>query len=462
MTVCNVIEHSGLTGALDPYEDYAEILFFPFALFFIYALGARIERSGRTQAEARLRESERTLSALMANLPGMAYRCRNDRSWTMEFVSEGCEALTGYKAWELVGNKGRAYADLIAPDDREMVWQVVQEALSGGRPFEIEYRITDAAGREKWVWEKGSGVLAGDGSVKAIEGFITDVTEHKRAEQELTIYRQHLESLVHRRTEELQAARTRLETSLETLRADEEAGKVIQFKLLPAQETSIGGYRFERYLIPSMYLSGDFMDCFAIDDKRTGFYIADVSGHGASSAFVTVLLKIFVRTQLERRRYEGDNTIADPAALLERLNGEIFRENIDKYITVFYGVLDAEKRRLEFGGAGQFPFPVLWREGEAEALRTSGLPIGLVDSARYTNDAREVGDDFVLLLFSDGILEVLPGSSISRKVALVVARWAEDGFDVQRLLTDLGLESAGTLPDDIAFLTVRRDGSGRG
>ena len=461
VTASNVAEHVGLTSALDSYEDYAEILYFPFALFFIYALGARIESAGRVEAEAKLRESERTLSALMANLPGMAYRCRNDKFWTMEFVSDGCEGLTGYKPWELVGNIGRAYADIIAPEDREMVWQEVQEALGSRRRFELEYRIFDASGREKWVWERGTGVFGGEGSLRAIEGFISDVTGHKRAEQELVLYRKHLESLVHRRTEELQAARTQLEDSLETLRADEEAGKAIQFKLLPVQPSEIGGYRFDRYLIPSMYLSGDFMDCFAIDERHSGFYIADVSGHGASSAFVTVLLKIFVRNQLERFHAEGEGAILDPAALLTRLNAEMVRENLDKHTTVFYGVLDAETRRLTFSGAGQFPFPVLWQGGSAEILETSALPVGLFDSARYENGTRTLGDDFVLLMFSDGILEVLPETSVARKIAFVVARGAEYGFDVRQLLSDLGLQGK-TLPDDIAFLTVRKDGNGRG
>lgn len=76
----------------------------------------------RKQAEERLRESKRQLATLMGNLPGMAYRCRNDKNWTMEFVSSGCLGLTGYYDKQLTYNAKISYADLIHPEDRNMVW----------------------------------------------------------------------------------------------------------------------------------------------------------------------------------------------------------------------------------------------------------------------------------------------------------------------------------------------------
>ncbi len=83
------------------------------------------------RAEEALAESERRLSTLLANLLGMAYRCRNDRDWTMEFLSEGAVDLTGYAPDEIVGSRKVVYGDLIHPDDRERVWQEVQAARSG-------------------------------------------------------------------------------------------------------------------------------------------------------------------------------------------------------------------------------------------------------------------------------------------------------------------------------------------
>lgn len=132
-----------------------------------------------------LRESRRELSTLMSNLPGMAYRCRNDRNWTMDFLSDGAEELTGYKVSDLLSNTRVSYGQIIHSEDREMVWKEIQAALKEMRPFQITYRITTAQGEEKWVWEQGRGVFSEDGELLVLEGFITDVTDAIRAENAL-------------------------------------------------------------------------------------------------------------------------------------------------------------------------------------------------------------------------------------------------------------------------------------
>lgn len=132
-----------------------------------------------------LAEAERRLETLMANLPGMAYRCRNDRQWTMEFVSQGCLELTGFASADLLENTSVAYADLILPDDREMVWREVQTALANRERFRVVYRIQPAQGGEKWVWEQGQGIYGPSGELLFLEGFITDITERVQAERTL-------------------------------------------------------------------------------------------------------------------------------------------------------------------------------------------------------------------------------------------------------------------------------------
>jgi PAS domain S-box-containing protein len=136
--------------------------------------------TGRKQAEAALRESERQLATLLANLPGMAYRCQNVPEWPLVFVSEGCGALTGYPASELMGHRPD-YGSLILPEDQELVWEGVQQGVQAGQPFELNYRIRAADGRIKMVWERGRGVTAADGSLLFLEGFIVDVSEREAA-----------------------------------------------------------------------------------------------------------------------------------------------------------------------------------------------------------------------------------------------------------------------------------------
>lgn len=147
---------------------------------FVYASGR--DTTERITAEHELRESRRQLTSLFAGLPGMSYRCRDDHDWTMEFVGEGSIALTGYRPDELVGNAVVAFNDLIHPDDRDTVRTAWQIAIAKKTEYSGEYRIVSRADIVKWVWERGRGVYSADGSVAAIEGFITDVTERKLAE----------------------------------------------------------------------------------------------------------------------------------------------------------------------------------------------------------------------------------------------------------------------------------------
>lgn len=139
----------------------------------------------RKQVEHALRETQRALSTLMSNLPGMAYRSLNDSRRTMEFVSEGCLSLTGCEPADLIQNGRVAYMQLVHPEDRQPVWREIQAAVQSGNPFQITYRITTAGGEERWVWEQGRGVYGDEGELLALEGFITDTTERVQAYQML-------------------------------------------------------------------------------------------------------------------------------------------------------------------------------------------------------------------------------------------------------------------------------------
>ncbi|NES88308.1 MAG: response regulator [Okeania sp. SIO2B9] len=128
-------------------------------------------------------ESQRTLTTLMSNLPGMAYRCLNDSNWTMIFVSQGCYNLTGYLPKDLI--KSSLYAQLIHPEERDRLWQQVQQAIAEKRPFRATYRLISQQGTEKWMWEQGRGIFNQKGEVQFIEGFITDITDWVKAKKDL-------------------------------------------------------------------------------------------------------------------------------------------------------------------------------------------------------------------------------------------------------------------------------------
>lgn len=131
-----------------------------------------------------LREKERMLATLIANLPGMVYRCRNDEHWTMELVSDGCLELTGYRPQDLLFNANVSYEQLTHVGDKERIRREIKAALAEQRRFSAEYRIVCRDGMIKWVSEAGVG-LREDGQTHTIEGFIQDISERTAAEMAL-------------------------------------------------------------------------------------------------------------------------------------------------------------------------------------------------------------------------------------------------------------------------------------
>lgn len=143
------------------------------------------EIAERKLVEIKLKESERRMATLMANLPGMAYRCRDDEQRTIEFASAGSFSLTGRSPSELEGNRKIAYVDLICPEDRPVVLDQIREALAARTSFKIVYPIVTITGQKKWVWEQGAGIFDDDGRLISVEGFVSDINEHIEAEQTL-------------------------------------------------------------------------------------------------------------------------------------------------------------------------------------------------------------------------------------------------------------------------------------
>ena len=141
-----------------------------------------IDISDRKRKLADLSETRRQFATLLGNLPGLVYRCRIDHDWTMEFISDGCMEITGYRPEDLILNHKVSYNSLIIDEDKDKVWNDVQDNLQSKKPFTLEYRIRSADGKMRWIWEKTNGIYSESGKLLHLEGFISDITESKNAE----------------------------------------------------------------------------------------------------------------------------------------------------------------------------------------------------------------------------------------------------------------------------------------
>ncbi|HRY16258.1 MAG: SpoIIE family protein phosphatase [Candidatus Competibacteraceae bacterium] len=278
-----------------------------------------------------------------------------------------------------------------------------------------------------------------------LEHAIGHALERARLRRENREHREHLE-----------AVNEQLQQTVRQLQEDEAAARRIQFQLLPENNKLYRNYRFSRHLLTSQYLSGDFVDYFAIDGDHLGFYIADVSGHGVSSAFVTVMLKSYIGRYRELRRQNRDKGILNPAETLSRLNREIFSCHMDKYLTMFYGVIDWSSNQLRYSSGGQFPFPILFDGQVAHYVGKKSLPIGLFDFASYQNESMQLPSCFTLACISDGILETLPQTTLRDKQTFLLDLVTHTELSIENLIQTLGLDDAGSLPDDVTLLLIER------
>jgi PAS domain S-box-containing protein len=157
-----------------------------------------IDVTNRKVAEDNLEKQKKFLENLMGNLPGMVYRCKNDKNWTMEYINGACREITGYEADDFIGNKKISFNDIISKKDRKRLWDKWQEVLAEKEPFRDEYEIVAADGSTRWVWEQGIGIYDENGNVVVLEGFISDITERKLMEIALAESEQKYRDLIER------------------------------------------------------------------------------------------------------------------------------------------------------------------------------------------------------------------------------------------------------------------------
>lgn len=229
--------------------------------------------------EAELYESERSKSVLLAHIPGMAYRCKYDKNWTMEYVSEGSYELTGYLPESFLGSKEVSFREIVAPKFRDLLWEKWSKTLSEHSYFNFEYEIVTSSGEKKWVLERGQGLYDSNNNIEAIEGIILDITDRKEMENELIYNSEHdeLTGLYNRKYLE-----NLLEKDYKKKSKDKSA--VIVLNLVDLQKiTSNYGFHYSQELIKKLVKelvkhATDTRQLFKTFESRFSFYVKNYRG----------------------------------------------------------------------------------------------------------------------------------------------------------------------------------------
>jgi len=152
-------------------------------------LGIASDISALQQATRALQQSESRFRGLVANLPGVVYRCTNDDEWSMRYISDEVLSLTGYPPTDFIDNRVRSFSSIVHPDDLPITYRA-NDSIARHEVFELTYRLRHADGHSVWVREKGRGEYDSRGRLVWVDGFIWDISERKEIEDELRLSQQ--------------------------------------------------------------------------------------------------------------------------------------------------------------------------------------------------------------------------------------------------------------------------------
>ena len=253
----------------------------------------------------------------------------------------------------------------------------------------------------------------------------------------------------------LETINQELEYNLELLETDQQAGRLVQISMSPKPPQVIAGYDVNHRIVPSLYLSGDSIDYAAISKNKVLFYLADVSGHGSSSAFITILLRFRTQQMLREQSISRLVKKITPAMIISRLNRDLLKAGIDKHITMFVGLLNRKNNKLTYSVAAHHPLPVIYKEGQANFIEVdrSSFPVGLLAESEYFEQTISF-EKASLTLFSDGILESLPQSSLEEKERKILKVVEQSKGEFQAIREAFDLKNLSDIPDDIAVMNI--------
>lgn len=289
-------------------------------------------------------------------------------------------------------------------------------------------------------------LLAGDTS-DMLEQTMTRLAQVATIRQQQVIDRAKLES-----------TNDELQESLRLLKQDQIAGLEVQKSLMPESPLSAGEYQISHSIVPSLYLSGDFVGYNVVLGRYLLFYFADVSGHGASSAFVTVLLRFMVGRVIRRHQLEEDYAALAmaPQGLVEHINSQMLATGLGKHMTLFAGSVDMDNNVMRYVAGAQLPPPILVVDGEAVFLPGKGKPVGIFEDVSWHVEELKMPVRSSLVLLSDGVFDLFPEAQIADKEAAILKLLGTRSGTLEDLKEALQIDYIEEPQDDISLLLLTR------
>jgi sigma-B regulation protein RsbU (phosphoserine phosphatase) len=229
----------------------------------------------------------------------------------------------------------------------------------------------------------------------------------------------------------------------------------IHTKLLPLQVPELDYFLFGAISIPARGLGGDYYDFFKLDDGKIGICVADIVGKGIPAGLFMAMLKSLLHSQLKQ--------VVSPKIALQKINEVLFRDPvIDKFVPLFYAVLDPATMKLRYSNAGHEP-ALRFNGTEFEVLDTEGFPLGGLLDSEYGEHEIQLCDKDVVVFFTDGIVDARNSKNHSFGVAGVKAVLKKFSDQSAKGITDKLFSHVSQFmkgmpqPDDISIVVLKTD-----